>query len=178
MGLGFVWLWAFLSSAHYFAPFSSIAFPAVPFCYFCCDVIRPKPAGPLWVCCLFFSQWLSMVFRLFIKLLASSCVPFISSWSSLAHLLSLGFLGPFPNFAFPWDFTNSFRLPWPNYIIFHSLGSWTCHQPPYFLCLHYFVLAMTYSHFSTLHIAHGFATSLSPGSFRPICFLKAHLFMS
>ena len=40
---------------------------------------------------------------------------------------------------------------------------------PYFLCLHYFRLVVAHSHFSTSHTAHGFATSLSPGSFRPIC---------
>ena len=99
--LGFIWLWAFLFSAHSFALFCSLAIPVVPFCYFCYDVIRPKLAGPLWVCCIFFSQWLSMAIGLFITLLASSCVPFISSWASLAHLLSLGFLGLFPNSAFP-----------------------------------------------------------------------------
>ena len=49
---------------------------------------------------------------------------------------------------------------------------------PYFLNLHYFWLAVAHSHFSTSHTAHGFATSLSPGSFRPIWFLKAHLFIS
>ena len=38
-------------------------------------------------------------------------------WASLAHLLSLGFLGPFINFAFPWAFTNFIGLPWPNYLI-------------------------------------------------------------
>ena len=49
---------------------------------------------------------------------------------------------------------------------------------PYFLCLHYFRLAVAHSHFSTSHTAHEFATSLSSGSFRPICFLKVHLFIS
>ena len=48
----------------------------------------------------------------------------------------------------------------------------------YFLCLHYFGLAVAHSHFSTSHTAHGFATSLSPSSFRFIYFLKAHLFIS
>ena len=64
-----------------------------------------------------------------ITLLVGSFVPFISSWASLAHLLSLGFLGPFPNFAFPWTFTNSFGLPWPNYLILHPWGSWTAINP-------------------------------------------------
>ena len=49
---------------------------------------------------------------------------------------------------------------------------------PYFLWLHYFGLAMAHSHFSTSHTAHEFDTSLSSGSFRSICFLKTHLFMS
>ena len=38
--------------------------------------------------------------------------------------------------------------------------------------------AVAHSHFSTSHIAHGFASSLFPGSFRPVYFLKAHLFIS
>ena len=89
-------------------------------------------------------------FGLCITLLVGSFVPFISSWTSLAHLLSLGFLGPFPNFAFPWAFSISFGLPWPNYLIFHSWGLWACHQPlifftcitsnllwPFFTFLHY-----------------------------------------
>ena len=46
---------------------------------------------------------------IFVTLLAGSCVPFISSWASLAHLLSLGFLRLFPNSTLPWSFTNSFR---------------------------------------------------------------------
>ena len=44
----------------------------------------------------------------FVTLLAGSWVPFISSWASLAHLLSLGFLGLFPDSMFPWAFTNFF----------------------------------------------------------------------
>ena len=35
-----------------------------------------------------------------------------------------------------------------------------------------------HSHFSISHTTHVFATSLSPGFFRPIYFLKAHLFIS
>ena len=96
-----------------------LPFYAVPFCHSCCDVIWPQPVGPFCACCLFFSQWLSKVIGLFTTLLAGSYIPFISSWASLAHLLSLGFLGPFPNSAFPWVFTNSFGLLWPNYLILH-----------------------------------------------------------
>ena len=47
LGLDFVWLWAFLHSAHSFALFCSLTFRVVPFCYSCCDVIWPKPARPL-----------------------------------------------------------------------------------------------------------------------------------
>ena len=142
MGLGFVWLWAFLSSAHSFAPFCSLTFPVVPFCYFYYDVIWPKPAGPLWVYCLFFSQWLSMAIGLFITLLASSCVPFISSWASLAHLLSLGFLRLFPNSTLPWSFTNSFR---PLLSLFALLrvccGSFSLFYIIYYPWVYYFSLS-------------------------------------
>ena len=40
-------------------------------------------------------------FGLCITLLVDSFVPFISFWASFAHLLSLDFLGPFSNSAFP-----------------------------------------------------------------------------
>ena len=60
-------------------------------------------------------------FGLFITLLVGSFVPFFP-WASLAHLLSLGFLSPFSNSEFPRAFTNSFRLPWPNYLILHPWG--------------------------------------------------------
>ena len=45
----------------------------------------------------------------------------------------------------------------------------------YFLYFHYFGLAVAHSHFSTSHTAHGFGSSLFPGSFRLVYFLKAHL---
>ena len=70
-----------------------------------------------------------------VTLFAGSCVPF-SFWASLPHLLSLGLFGPFPNSAFPWAFTNSFGLAWPNNLIFHPWSSWTCHQPlTFFSCI-------------------------------------------
>ena len=68
--------------------------------------------------------------------------PFLP-WASLAHLLSLGFLGPFTNFVFPWAFTDFIGLPRPNYFILilgiygpaiNPLLSllallWACHDP-------------------------------------------------
>ena len=129
-GLFFIWPTFLLISV------VLLPFPAIPFYHSYCDVIWLKPTRLLWTCCLFFSQWLSMVIELFITLLAGSCVPFISSWASLVHLLSLGFLGPFPNSIFPWAFTNSFELPWPNYLILHPWGLWACHQPlTFFACI-------------------------------------------
>ena len=79
IGLGFVRLWSFLSLTHSFVLFCSLAFPAALFYYSCCDVIWPKLAEPLWVCCLFFSRWLSMIIRLYTTWLVDSCVLFISS---------------------------------------------------------------------------------------------------
>ena len=94
-----------------------------------------------------------------ITLLVGSFVPFLSSWVSLAHLLSLGILGPFSSSTFSWVFTNSFRLPWPNYLIFHLGGSWAFHQPLTFL-LHYLGFVAAHSYFFTSHNTHEFTTSL------------------
>ena len=108
----------------------------------------------------------------------------------------LGVLGPFTFIGHPWSiyfpwasstlsslvfpcaFTNSFRLHWPNYFILHPWALWIFHQPLTFFYFHYFGPAVAHSHFSTSHTTYEFATSLFPGSFRPICFLKAHLFIS
>ena len=120
---GFCWIvgsssfillfYSFLQSCYHVLPYHSII-PAVM-------LFDQSLLALFWVCCLFFSQWLNMIIGLFITLLVGSCVPFISSWASLAHLLSLGILYPFS--AFPWAFTNSFGLPWPNYLILHPWGS-------------------------------------------------------
>ena len=106
-----------------------------------------------------------------VTLLAGSCVPF-SFWASLAHLpqpfivlcsygfflTPLGFLGPI---------TLSFILGAHGLSINPLLS---------FLALLWadcgpFLLSTSYT-------AHEFATSLFLGSFRPVCFLKAHLFIS
>ena len=110
-----------------------------------------------------------------------SCVPFVFLWASSAHLLALGFLGPFPNFVFPWAFTGFVGLPWPNYFILilgvYGLAInlllsllalfWACCGP----------FLLFFSH-HTLPMGLLFAISLFPGSFEPICFLKAHLLIS
>ena len=72
-----------------------LAFPAVPLCYSCCNVVWLNPVRPLWAYCLFPSQWLSVFIGPFLTFFVSSCVPF-ATWAFLAHFLSLGFLGPFP----------------------------------------------------------------------------------
>ena len=111
-----------------------------------------------------------------ISLLVGSFVSVISSWVSLAHLLSLGILNPFSSSVFPWVFTNSFRLPWSNYLILHPRGSWAFHQPlTFFTCINSGLLwlILTFLH----HILSMSLLLLSPGSFRPVCFLKAHLFI-
>ena len=126
-----------------------------------------------------------MIIGLFITLLAGSYVPFISSWASLAQLLfSLGILDPFSNPAFSWAFTNSFGLPWPNYLILHPWGSWTFHQPltsfacitsgllwPILTFLHH-ILPMDLLLLSLQAPLGSFASS------RPICFLKTYFHYS
>ena len=97
-------------------------------------------------------------------------------WASLAHLLALGFLGPFTNFVFPWAFTDFIGFPQPNYFILilgvygpaiNPLLSllallWAC-RGPFLLFSHH-----------TLPMGLLLTISLFPGSFEPICFLKAH----
>ena len=91
-------------------------------------------------------------------------------WAFLTHYIayklfwpisfSLGIFGPFSNSAFPWAFTNSFGLSWPNYRILHPQSLRAFYQPLTFL-LHYFKLTVTHSYFSTLHNAHEFTTFFS-----------------
>ena len=70
-------------------------------------------------------------------LFAGSCVPF-SSWVSLAHLISLGFLGPFP-----------ILLSLAQLLYTSSLGLMGLPLAIYFLCLYYFGPAVAYFRFST-----------------------------
>ena len=98
---------------------------------------------------------------------------FVFPWASSAHLLALDFLGLFPNFVFPWVFTNFIGLPWPNYFIL-ILG---VHEPAInpllsllWACCSPFLL---FSH-HTLPMGLLFAISLFLSSFEPICFLKTH----
>ena len=91
-------------------------------------------------------------------------------WAFLTHYIACGLLcpisffltilGPFSNYAFPWAFTNSFGLSYPNYLILHPWGSWALHQPLNFL-LHYLRPVVAHSYFSTSHNAHEFTASLS-----------------
>ena len=104
--------------------------------------------------------------------------PFISFWASLAHLLSLGFLGSFPNSAFSWVFTNSFRHPLPNYLILHYWGLMGLPSTPFFLCLHYFRLAVPILTFLHHILPMGLLLLSLRAPFRPIYFLKAHFFIS
>ena len=97
-------------------------------------------------------------------LLCPFCLPFghpwptCFLWASLALLLalhsheflltSLDFLGPIT--------------------LFSSLGFMDLPLTPYFLCLHYFGLAVALSHFSTSYTAHGYAISLFRASLSPL----------
>ena len=68
-----------------------------------------------------------------------------------------------------------FRLPWPNYFILHLWGRWVFHYLLTFFA--YITLGLLWPILVFLHIAHGFAFSLFPGPFRPVCFFRTH-FMS
>ena len=74
-GLGLIGSWAFLPPAYFvFTPWPCSHAPTVPLCYSCYNVVWLNPAGPLWACCLFPSQWLSVFTRPFLTLFAGSCV--------------------------------------------------------------------------------------------------------
>ena len=103
----------------------------------------------------------------------------------VSHFL-LGILGPFTFLGHPWPFLILCShellltpLSFPNPIILslilraHGLAI----NPLLFL-LTLLRACCVHSHFSISHTAHGFANSLFSSSFRPICFLKAHLFIS
>ena len=118
---------SFLQSCYHFLPYRSIIPTVMLFDLSLLGLFGPAAYSSL--------NDLIWSFGLFITLLAGSFVPFFP-WASLAHLLSLGFLGPFSNSTFPRAFTNSFRLPWPNYLILHPWGLWACHQPlTFFTCI-------------------------------------------
>ena len=109
-----------------------------------------------------------------------SYVPFVFPWASLAHLLALGFLGLFTNFVFPWDFIDFIGFPRPNYFIL-ILGVYGSAINPLLSLLAllwaYRGPFLLFSH-HTLPMGLLFAISLFQGSFKPICFLKAHLLIS
>ena len=73
-------------------------------------------------------------------------------------------------------------LGFPNSVTsYSSLGFMGLPSIPYSLCLHCFELAAVHSYFFSYHtlpMSLLFAISLFSGSFEPICFLNAHLFIS
>ena len=119
--VGFAFSSAYPSSCYYLLSYHFII-PATKLFYF-------NLARLLWACRLFFPQWPSKAIGSCVTLLAGSCVPFVFPWASRACLLSLNFLGLFPNFALPWAFTEFFRLLQPKYVIPHPWDLWACHQP-------------------------------------------------
>ena len=94
--------------------------------------------------------------------------PICFPWASSAHLLSLGILGSFSNFTFPWTFTTLLGFPSPIIISFifgvHGLSI----NP----LLSYFIISgllrpiLTFLH----HMMPMGLLFFSLGSFRPICF--------
>ena len=162
MGLIFLWPTSGLSS-----------FPAILFCYSCCNdsillgLFRPSVYS--------FPQWLGMTIGFpTYGLLRPFCLslghpwPICFLWASLTLLLTLhSHELLLTSLGFPDPIT-----------LFSSLGFISLSLIPYFLCLHYFGLATTLSHFSTLYTVHGYAISLFPGFFKPTCLFKAHLFIS
>ena len=149
-------------------------FPTVPLCYSCYNVIWPKPVGPLWACCLFFSQWLNIViwaFWLHYLQAPMSHFPFGHPWPIYFPWASLAL----SSLVFLWAFTNSLRLLWSNYFILHPWGSWTFYQPLTFFT--FITSGMQWHILTFLHhilpmdlLLLSFRAPLGPvASSRPIC---------
>ena len=78
LGAGLRLIVGFSSFSLLFYSLSSLAtILAIPLCHSCCDVIWLQLVGPLWACCLFFSQWLNMVIEFILMLF----------WAFLLHCL-------------------------------------------------------------------------------------------
>ena len=165
-----VWrLVGFSSFSLLFYSFHSLTtIPTVSLCHSYCDVIRPQLAGPLWACCLFFSQWFNMVIR-FILILFWAFLYYIACRLLCPIYFFFDILSPFAFLGYHWPFflilhSHGFLLtlldfPDPITLSF-ILRAHGFSINPFFLYLHYFELVVAHSYFSTSHTAHGFATSL------------------
>ena len=72
-----------------------LQFPTVPLCHSCCGVIWPQSTRPLWVCCLFFFQWLNVILW---------ALYYIAYGLFCPIYFLLGILGPFAFLGLPWPF--------------------------------------------------------------------------
>ena len=83
-------------------------------CYLTCACWASLGLLPILLPMTQYGHWfythVTLGFSWHISLLLGSFIPFLSSWPSLTHLLSLGILDPFSNSTYPWAFTNSLRL--------------------------------------------------------------------
>ena len=120
-----------------------------------------------------FYTYATLVFSWPISLLVGSLVPFLSSWASLAHLLSLGILGRFLIFHTHGLLLTLLSFP-GSIILFLILGA---HGLPINPLLSYFITSGLLWPILTLllHIMPMSLLSLSGGSFRPVCFPQGPL---
>ena len=110
--------------------------------------------------------------------------PILFFWASSAHFITFGLLCPilffwassaYFNSLLPWAFAKSFGLPRPKLPHPLLLGLWAFHQLLTHL-IQYFVHLWPILAFLHHILPMGFLF-LSSGSFWPVCFLKAHLFI-
>ena len=165
LGVGLCLIVGFFSFSLLFCSFYSLAtIPVIPLYHSCCDVTWPVLAG------LFSLDLYLCYFGFFwpITLLVGFFVPFLSSWASLAHLLFLGIIGPFPNLH--------------SYGLLLTLLSFTGPIAlSFILGAHGFSINLLLSYFITLDLLWPILTFLhrimpmsllllSLSSFRPVCF--------
>ena len=105
--------WALLDGGPCFffsPPFFLLLSPAIPFHHSCCKVVLLQ------------TRWGFLGLPFIPPLMAQQghwFLCYVISGPPCPICFPLGFLGPFPNLALPWAFTEFFGLPWPNYIIPH-----------------------------------------------------------
>ena len=128
-GLDFAWLWALLLSGYSFAPFCSLAtiscHTTLSFLLWCYLTQVCWASLGLLLILLSMTQYDHWAFYyIACGLLCPIYFPFGHPWPICFPCASSAI---FSNSAFLWVFTNSFGFPWPNYLIFHSYGSWAFH---------------------------------------------------
>ena len=141
------------------------------------------PVRPLWVCCLFSSQWLNVVIDFILMLFWAFLDPFYCLWTLLSHFFLLEH--PWP-ICFPWASLAHFLILHTHELLLTPLGFLGPITLFFTLVAHGLSINPLLSYFITLgmlwpiltllhHIMPMGLLSLSPSSLRPVYFPQGAL---